>query len=124
MTDTAARIPLIIDVDTGIDGSLALLYAAASPEAEIVATTGVWGNVPARQVGINARAILELAGRTDVEVALGREIPLVRQLETTEETHATQRRVHTEPPPPSRPISDRHAVDLILDEARRRPGEI
>jgi purine nucleosidase len=124
MTDTAARIPLIIDVDTGIDDSLALLYAAASPEAEIVATTCVSGNVPARQVGINTRAILELAGRTDVEVALGREIPLVRQLETTEETHGPQGLGHAELPPPSRPLSDRHAVDLILEEARRRPGEL
>ena len=30
-------IPLLLDVDTGIDDSLALLYALASPEAEIVA---------------------------------------------------------------------------------------
>src|SRR6185312_7922473 len=27
-------------------------------------------------------------------------------------------------PPPSRPLSERHAVDLIVDEVRRRPGEI
>ena len=119
-----ARLPLIIDVDTGIDDSLALLYAAASPDAEILAVTCVSGNVPARQVGINTRAILELAGRTDIEVALGREIPLVRQLETTEETHGPQGLGHAELPPPTAPLSDRHAVDVLLDEARRRPGEI
>ena len=83
----AATIPLILDVDTGIDDSLALLYAAGSPDVELVAATCVSGNVDARQVGINTRAILELAGRTDVEVALGREVPLVRALETTPETH-------------------------------------
>jgi purine nucleosidase len=121
MTD---RMPLILDVDTGIDDSLALLYAAASPDAEILAVTCVSGNVPARQVGINTRAILELAGRTDIEVALGREIPLVRQLETAEETHGPQGLGHAELPPPTAALSDRHAVDLILDEARRRPGEI
>ena len=27
-------------------------------------------------------------------------------------------------PPPTQPLSTRHAVDLIVDEARRRPGEI
>src|SRR4249919_284696 len=124
MTDITTRTPLIIDVDTGIDDSLALLYAAASPDAEILAATCVSGNVAASQVGINTRAILELAGRADVEVALGREIPLVRQLETTEETHGPQGLGHAELPPPSRPLSDRHAVDLIIDEARRRPGEI
>ena len=98
MTDRSA---LILDVDTGIDDSLALLYAAASPDAEILAVTCVSGNVPARQVGINTRAILELAGRTDIEVALGREIPLVRQLETTEETHGPQGLGHAELPPPT-----------------------
>ena len=81
------RMPLILDVDTGIDDSLALLYAAASPEADLLAVTCVSGNVDAQQVGINTRAILELAGRGDVEVAIGREVPLERPLETTPETH-------------------------------------
>jgi purine nucleosidase len=121
MTD---RTPLILDVDTGIDDSLALLYAAASPDVEFVAATCVSGNIDARQVVINTRAVLELAGRTDVEVALGREVPLVRALETTPETHGPQGLGFAELPPPSRPISERHAVDLILDEARRRPGEV
>lgn len=121
MTD---RIPLILDVDTGIDDSLALLYAAGSPEAELVAATCVSGNVDAAQVAVNTRAILELAGRADVEVAVGREVPLIRSLETTPETHGPQGLGHAELPPPSGPLSDRHAVDLILDEVRRRPGEI
>ena len=49
----------------------------------MLAATCVSGNVDARQVAINTRAILELAGRPDIEVALGRETPLVRALETT-----------------------------------------
>ncbi len=118
------RLPLILDVDTGIDDSLALLYAAASPEAELIAVTCVSGNIDAHQVGINTRAILELAGRQDVEVAMGRTTPLQRALETTPETHGPQGRGHAELAPPSRPLSDRHGVDLILEEARRRPGEI
>jgi purine nucleosidase len=124
MPDRSSSIPLILDVDTGIDDSLALLYAAASPEADLVAVTCVSGNIDAQQVGINTRAVLELAGRTDVEVAMGRETPLVRPLETTPETHGPHGLGYAELPAPTRPISDRHAVDLILDEARRRPGEI
>ena len=121
MTD---RTPLILDVDTGIDDSLALLYVAGSPDAELIAVTCVSGNIDARQVAINTRAILELAGRPDVEVALGRETPLLRRLETTPETHGPQGLGHAELPPPTTPLSDRHAVDVILDEARRRPGEV
>ena len=120
----AERTTLILDVDTGIDDSLALLYAAAAPDADLLAATCVSGNVAARQVEINTRAVLELAGRADVEVALGRETPLVRALEIAPETHGPRGLGYAELPPPSRPLSARHAVDLILDEARRRPGEI
>ena len=116
--------PLIIDVDTGIDDSLALLYAAATDDAEIVAVTCVGGNVDAHQVERNTRAVLELAGRTDVEVALGRDRPLVRPVETTPETHGPLGLGHAELPPPSLPLSNRHGSDVFVEEARRRPGEI
>jgi purine nucleosidase len=119
-----ARIPLILDVDTGIDDSLALLYAAASPEAELVGVTCVSGNVEARQVATNTLAVLELAGRADVEVAIGREVPLERPLETTPETHGPAGIGYAELPRPGRAVSDRHGVDLIVDEVRRRPGDI
>ncbi len=120
----ADRTALIMDVDTGIDDSLALLYAAASPDADLVAVTCVFGNIDAHQVGLNTRAILELAGRSDVEVAMGRETPLERPLRTTPETHGQLGLGYADLPPPRTPLSDRSAVDLILDEVRHRPGEI
>ncbi len=118
------RVPLIIDCDTGIDDSLALLYACASQEAEIVAVTCCSGNVAAHQVAENTRAVLELAGRPNIEVALGRTVPLVRPLEITPETHGPKGIGYAELPPPSHPLSPRHGADLIVEEARRRPGEI
>jgi purine nucleosidase len=116
--------PLLLDVDTGIDDSLALLYACASPDAEIVAVTCVAGNVDAQQVARNTRAVLELVGRTDVEVALGRETPLARDLVTTPETHGPLGIGYAVLPPASRPLSARFGPDVIVDEARRRPGEL
>jgi purine nucleosidase len=118
------RLAVILDVDTGIDDSLALLYAAGSPDMELVAVTCVGGNVDARQVAVNTLAVLELAGCTGVEVALGREVPLVRPLTTTPETHGPRGLGYAELPPAGRALSDRHAVDLLIEEARRRPGEL
>jgi purine nucleosidase len=123
----ASPIPLILDVDTGIDDSLAILYACASDalgEIELRAITCVSGNVDARQVTVNTRSVLELVGRDDVEVALGREIPLVRPLETTPETHGPQGLGWAELPAPRQPLSSRHAVDLLIEEAARAPGEV
>lgn len=116
--------PLILDVDTGVDDSLAILYACGSVEAELVAVTCVSGNIEARQVALNTLGVLGLAGRTDVEVCLGREVPLVRPLRTAPETHGPQGVGYATLPPPERPLSERHAADLIIDEARRRPAEV
>jgi purine nucleosidase len=120
----AGPTPLLLDVDTGIDDSLALLYACASPEVEIVAVTCVAGNVDAQQVARNTRAVLELVGRADIEVALGRETPLARDLVTTPETHGPLGIGYAVLPPASRPLSARFGPDLIVEEARHRPGEL
>jgi purine nucleosidase len=119
-----ARIPILVDCDTGIDDSLALLYAVASPECELVAVTCTAGNVDALQVAENTRAVLELAGRCDVEVAIGRETPLARALVTTPETHGPRGIGYAELPPATMPLSARYSPDLIVEEARRRPGEL
>lgn len=118
------RVRTILDVDTGIDDSLALLYACASPEVELVAVTCVAGNVPASQVADNTRSVLELAGRGDVPVALGADRPLVKALETTEETHGPRGIGHAELPAPRRALEPAGAADLIVNAARRWPGEI
>ena len=116
------RASLLLDVDTGIDDSLALLYACASPEAELLAVTCCSGNVEAQQVVENTLAVLELAGRDDVEVALGREVPLVRALETTPETHGPRGIGYAELPPPRRPVSERHGADVIVETAQAQAG--
>jgi purine nucleosidase len=115
---------LIIDVDTGIDDALALLYACASPAAEILAVTCVSGNVAAQQVAKNTLGVLDLAGRRDVEVALGRQVPLVRPLMIAPETHGPKGVGYATLNEPDRPISERHAADLIITEARKQPDEV
>jgi purine nucleosidase len=115
---------LLVDVDTGIDDALALLYLCGSPDAELLAVTCVAGNVDARQVAVNTQAVLELAGRGDVEVALGREVPLVRPLRIAPDTHGPRGLGYAELPAAAAPLSGRHAADLMIAEAKRRPGEI
>jgi purine nucleosidase len=117
-------IPLILDVDTGIDDALALLYACASPEVELLAVTCVGGNVDARQVAVNTRAVLELAGRGEVPVLLGEERPLVKPLETTPETHGPLGMGYAELPAPARALEPDHAADRIIALAKARPGAI
>jgi purine nucleosidase len=120
----STRIPVILDADTGIDDSLALLYACASPELEVVAVTCVAGNVEAGQVAANTLALLQLVGRADVPVALGAERPLVKALQTTPETHGPRGIGYADLAEPRRTLEEEGAVQLILRLTRERPGEI
>lgn len=118
------RLPLILDVDTGIDDSLALLYACASPEIEVLAVTCAAGNVSGEQVARNTLAVTELGGRPDVPVVLGATDPLVKPLQTTEETHGPHGIGYAELPAPIRDLWPGHAADRIVDLARLYPGRV
>jgi purine nucleosidase len=116
--------PLLIDCDTGIDDALALLYAAASDDAEITGVGCVAGNVELSQIVINTLAVLELAGRGDVEVAAGRDAPIARPLRTAADTHGPKGLGYADLPAPSATAGGRDAADLIIESARARPGEL
>ncbi|MDO3646528.1 nucleoside hydrolase [Nocardia mangyaensis] len=115
---------IILDVDTGIDDSLALLYLLASPEAEILGIAATAGNVATAQVAINTAALLELAGAGGIEVAAGADGPLAIPLRTTEDTHGPQGLGYAELPVPTHPLSDRSAASMWVQLARAQPGEV
>jgi purine nucleosidase len=117
-------VPLILDVDTGVDDALALLYAVASPEVELAAVACVAGNVPLDMVTRNTLAVLEGGGRGDVEVAAGAAAPLVEEPRPAFEVHGPEGLGKAVVPEPSGTVSDRGAVELLVEEARRRPGDI
>ena len=67
--------PVILDIDPGVDDALALLMAVHSPELEIIGLTTMSGNVTLDQTTENALKVLELVGRTDIPVCMGRSDP-------------------------------------------------
>ena len=116
--------PLILDVDTGIDDAIALLYAAASPEVELIGATCVAGNVAVDQVAENTLVVLERAGLAGVEVAVGAERPLARALPAARAGHGPHGLGRATPGSPVGAPSPRSAWELIATLARERPGEI
>lgn len=119
-----APVPLILDVDTGVDDALALLYAVASPEVDLIAATCVMGNVSVEQATENTLAVLEVAGRPEVEVAQGAARPLARDHVPFPIVHGERGLGRAAPPPPAASPSSRSAVEMIVASARERPGEI
>jgi pyrimidine-specific ribonucleoside hydrolase len=75
--DTAgASHPVIIDTDAGADDLMALAYLLASPGIEIEAVTVGLGLANIEPGARNVLRVLELAGRQDIPVHLGRATPL------------------------------------------------
>lgn len=74
------KIPIIIDCDPGHDDAMAILWALASPQLELLAVTTVAGNQTIEKVTNNAIKVLTKARRTDIPVAMGARQPLIRKL--------------------------------------------
>ncbi|MBI4506528.1 MAG: nucleoside hydrolase [Chloroflexi bacterium] len=117
-------LPLLLDVDPGIDDALAILLALASPELDLRAVTVVCGNCATAQGAANARAVLALGGRCDVPVAAGADRPLLRPPMTALETHGPRGLGYARLPRPAQPLAPLHGVGLLLEQVRRQPGEL
>jgi purine nucleosidase len=116
--------PLILDVDTGVDDALAILYAVASPEVDLRAVTCTYGNVPLDLVVRNTLAVLEAAGRGDVEVAAGAAAPLIEPPKHGYEVHGPEGLGNASVPRPRSSASARDAVQLLIAESKASPGEL
>ena len=65
------RIPVILDVDTGVDDALALILALGNPKLDVKAVTTVFGNKPLEVTTENTLRLMEFLGRSDIPVAAG-----------------------------------------------------
>lgn len=109
--------PIIIDTDPGQDDAVAILAALASPELDVKAIVAVAGNVPLALTEKNSRALVELAGRTDVPVYAGCSRPMVNELVTAEYVHGESGIDGAELPEPTTELAPGHGVDAIIDLA-------
>ncbi len=108
-------IPVVMDVDTGVDDACALLLAARHQGLDLRAVTCVGGNTDVDQVTRNTLAVLEIAGRVDVPVGRGAERPLIERAVHARHVHGDDGMgdlgwVHTDREPDAR-----HAVELLRD---------
>jgi pyrimidine-specific ribonucleoside hydrolase len=80
-------LPVILDVDTGVDDALALLFAVKHPGIDIRAITCVAGNASLAQVVDNTLRILEVAGAPQIPVAAGATRPLLAAARSASHVH-------------------------------------
>jgi purine nucleosidase len=118
------RIPLILDVDTGIDDALAIAYACGSPEAELVAVTTLAGNIGVEQTTRNTLDVLDVLGRQDVPVHRGASKPLVRPHLDAAYFHDANGLGGAVLPHSQRGTGEDRGPAALIRLTRARPGEI
>jgi len=115
---------IIIDTDPGIDDSLAILLALASPEVQLEGLTVVHGNSSTEQGVTNALSVLELAKVSHIPVAHGCDLPLVQPSLLAPETHGNKGLGYANlSEPQSRPIVQKGS-DFLIEQIMSNPGEI
>ncbi|HZW44121.1 MAG TPA: nucleoside hydrolase [Dermatophilaceae bacterium] len=107
--------PVILDVDTGVDDACALLLAALHPQVDLRAVTCVGGNASVDQVLRNTLMVLDVAGRADVPVARGAARPLLEPSSDALHVHGDDGLADLGWPSSDRHPDDRHAVELLRD---------
>ncbi len=119
--DHAVPVPVVLDVDTGVDDACALLMAARSPALDLRAVTCVAGNTDVDQVVRNTMVVLDAAGvpvlgAGAVAVARGSARPLLEPARPARHVHGDDGMGDLGLPLPAGARPDpRHAVDLLRD---------
>ncbi|WP_018680159.1 nucleoside hydrolase [Actinokineospora enzanensis] len=120
----AAPVDVVLDVDTGVDDALALLFAVRHPGLRVRAVTCVAGNAGLEQVVRNTLTVLEHTGRTDIPVAAGADRPLIAAPRHAGHVHGGDGLADLELPPPTHTADDRHAVELLRDVLGSAPNPV
>lgn len=116
---------IILDVDTGVDDALAILYAVGREEIELEALTTIYGNIDVDTATRNSLQLLDLAGRGDIPVARGVSRPLTQPFNGgVPSIHGSNGFGDFDMPPTKNQAVDMWGPDLIIELVRRNPGEI
>ena len=119
-----SKTPIIIDTDPGVDDAMAILFAAADLQVELLGLTTIFGNVRTETATRNALQLLELAG-LDAPVAHGAATPLRRvPAPPADFVHGAEGFGEAMLPAPAAAADARDAAQFLIETVAARPGEI
>jgi inosine-uridine nucleoside N-ribohydrolase len=120
----AAKIPVIMDVDTGVDDAVAIALATRLPELDLIGVTTVAGNVDVEKTTENSLRVLAALGCSSTPVYRGMSRPLARAFHDASEFHGASGLGDAEFPPSPVHGQAETAPEFIVRTVRERPGEI
>ncbi|MCK8607073.1 nucleoside hydrolase [Apilactobacillus ozensis] len=114
---------LILDLDTGVDDAMAIAYAVAAPNADLVGIVSSYGNVVVEQAAKNSLKILKLLGATDVPVYIGESHSEMTDhfdvMPVSAHIHGKNGIGEVDLPEPQRKPEKESGVDFFIEAARK-----
>lgn len=116
---------VVFDMDTGVDDSLALIYALNRPAYEIQSIGCVYGNVESWLAAENTMKILDLVNAPDIPVVIGANEPLTgKWAGRVSIIHGENGLGNVELPKSERKPFDKGIEEFYLETAERLQGEM
>ncbi|MUV36766.1 Uridine nucleosidase [Lentibacillus sp. JNUCC-1] len=116
---------VILDVDTGVDDALSIIYGVESKQIDLLGITTVSGNVPVEMVIPNTRKVLKLIGCEEISVFPGASRPLLREPEYEYRVHGTDGIGNSLDDVQLEPHQEtQFAPDFIIEKAREFQGNL
>lgn len=119
------KIPVILDADTGVDDTMALLLAAQHPMLDVLAVTATFGNTTTAFATQNTLNALAMCGREDIPVAAGTPVPWKKKLRTSPYIHGDNGVGEYEyPVNHTAALTGEYAWDLTYRKIMEYPGRV
>ncbi|MBX9872858.1 MAG: nucleoside hydrolase [Burkholderiaceae bacterium] len=117
---------ILLDCDPGADDALALFFALAHPDLDLLAVTTTYGRVPLAQATRNALLLCALAGRAELPVCSGVPTPLRKVMGLHDpQSHGSDGLGDLpEQMTPVHGADERSAARCIVELARAHPGQL
>ena len=115
---------IIIDTDPGIDDAMAIFYAAAAEDIDLLGLTAIFGNVTVDTATRNALRLVEAAG-LDIPVARGADKPLeMPHIKPSAHVHGDEGFGDIPAMTPKGKAVDETAAEFLVRMAREHKGEL
>ena len=118
-----AKRKMILDLDTGVDDALAIAYALADPEVDLIGIVSSYGNNLLDVCAENSLKLLELLGHTDIPVFKGLPHSSTTDhfdvMQVSKDIHGNNGIGEVQLPAPSRSVEEESGVDFYIDAAHK-----
>ncbi|WP_370619412.1 nucleoside hydrolase [Mumia qirimensis] len=105
--------PVVLDVDTGVDDALAVMFAVRHPALDVRGISCVAGNADVDQVVANTLAVLDVLDAPDIPVGRGSEHPLLELARDARHVHGSDGLGNQDLPASSRTPYGGGALELM-----------